>query len=293
MPSRTDKKRPRARALAAVAASAALVVSGLALTTPATAAPGDTVVSDAVLEWSVSNETGSGAFFGGCNFLSAGTAGNSGSSRLWTDADGFFKASDGNASIVKPNAAGELVPATWANKCLTPAGTAVSAASTTSNSGIRVHLSEGEGAILADGSGEISWDGSFTIVFYGGLTYWTITDPTLTWDASGAEPTLTGTASGYGTSMEDMTQWVPIAPQEITLADLTDLSIPGGVGPLTADAKYAGVTVDAGDGTPQVTTGANWGSFPQSWVDFNKLTGQSSYWYSSGGSRDAAKADFG
>ncbi|MDR0366341.1 MAG: hypothetical protein LBH68_05895, partial [Bifidobacteriaceae bacterium] len=37
------------------------------------------------------------------------------------------------------------------------------------------------------------------------------------------------------------------------------------------------------------TTGADWGSFPQDFVDFQMLTGQSSYWYSSGGAADAKK----
>jgi hypothetical protein len=53
---------------------------------------------------------------------------------------------------------------------------------------------------------------------------------------------------------------------------------------------YLGVTVNVGaTGTAQATSGANWGSFPQSFVEFQQLTGQSSYWYSSGGARDAAK----
>lgn len=40
---------------------------------------------------------------------------------------------------------------------------------------------------------------------------------------------------------------------------------------------------------PQSTTGPAWGSFPASFVDYNLLTGQSSYWYSSGGAADQKK----
>ena len=218
--------------------------------------------------------------------MSAGTAGDTGSSRLWAAADGLFKSTDGNVSVVKPKADGTLEPTTWANKCLTPAGRAVSAGQTASTSGGRVQISDGAGVIRADGSGEIAWDGSFSIVFYGGLTYWSISDPVLTWDANGTNRQLTGTASGFGTSMEDMTQWVPIAPEEIVLANLANLQV--GANTIAGTPAYAGVEITTAS-TLQTRTGANWGAFPQSFVDFNQKTGQSSYWYSSGGARDAAK----
>jgi hypothetical protein len=273
--------RRRLSRSAAVVAAAALALGGtLAFAAPANAAAG--TITDASLSWGLSGEVGGGAFFGGCNFLSAGEAGNTGSSRLWTEADGFLKATEGNVSVTKPNAAGTQIPVTWTNKCQLPSGTAnVSAASTTSLSKIQVSFANGAGTVAADGA----WDGDFTVVFYGGLTYWTASDPELSLDANG-NGQLTATASGYGTSMEDMTQWVPIADQEIVLADITggQVSDTG----FTATPDYLGVSVTSAS-TPQSTTGANWGSFPQSFVDFQQLTGQSSYWYSSGGSRDAAK----
>jgi len=42
-------------------------------------------------------------------------------------------------------------------------------------------------------------------------------------------------------------------------------------------------------GVAQKTDEAGWGSFPQDFVDFQALTGQAAYWYSSGGSVDANK----
>ncbi len=81
----------------AAAALAALVVLPLATltATPATAAPGDLdisvtvpsattapgtgdpfTVSNASFRWGINAEAGSGAFFGGCNFLSAGVVGD-------------------------------------------------------------------------------------------------------------------------------------------------------------------------------------------------------------------------
>jgi hypothetical protein len=51
---------------------------------------------------------------------------------------------------------------------------------------------------------------------------------------------------------------------------------------------YLGVEVTPVSGT-QTRTGDNWGSFPQDFVTFQGLTGQSSYWYSSGGAADPKK----
>jgi hypothetical protein len=259
--------------------------AGVVGASAAQAAPEAGTITDAGFTWGLSGEAGGGAFFGGCNFLSAGTAGDTGSSRLWTEADGFYSTSAGNVTVVKPNAANELVQPTWATKCQTPAGAPVSAASTTSLTQNAVRFEGGSGAAAADGSLEVEWSGSFTVAFYGGMTYWSASDPVLTLDPEG-NGTLTATASGYGTSMEDMTQWVPVAPQEIVLADITAATVDGDGFTVTPD--YLGVSVTT-SATAQTTTGASWGSFPQSFIDFQALTGQSSYWYSSGGSRDAAK----
>ncbi|MFT4281802.1 hypothetical protein [Microbacterium sp.] len=283
----TDR-RPRrgaVRGTLASLATAALVAGGLAATPLAASAATAGAISDAVFTWGISKEAGGGAFFGGCNFLSAGIAGDTGSSRLWTESDGFYKTSDGNVSIVKDGPDGTTITPTWSTKCQTGAGTAVTAGNTSSTSGNAVVIGAGAGEVAADGSLEISWDGDFTIVFYGGLTYWSVSDPVLTVDAAGAGQ-VTATASGYGTSMEDMTQWVPIAPEQIVLANLTDVDAADGSFTVTPD--YLGVEVST-SGTPQTRTGANWGAFPQSYVDFNVKTGQASYWYSSGGARDAAK----
>ncbi len=272
-------------ALAALTAGALALGGLVAAPGAAFAAAPEGAITDAVFEWGLSNEAGGGAFFGGCNFLSAGAAGDAGSARVWTEADGFYKSSEGNVSILKDGPEGSQVTPTWATKCQTGAGTAVSAGSTASKTGNVVRITEGTGAVAADGSFTIEWDGDFTVVFYGGLTYWSASDPVLTVDADG-NGQVTATASGYGTSMEDMTQWVPIAPEPIVLADLSDVEADATGFTVTPD--YLGVTVET-TATPQTTSGDNWGSFPQSFVDFNLKTGQSSYWYSSGGARDAAK----
>lgn len=121
-------------------------------------------------------------------------------------------------------------------------------------------------------------------MFYGGLTYWHASNPKLTIGADG-KGTLTATAGGYGASMEDTSKWVPLEEKVITLANLSGVSLTDEGLSVTPD--YLGVVLTGV--TNQVTTGPNAGSFPQDYIDFQNATGQSSYWYSSGGAADPKK----
>ncbi|PPG64460.1 hypothetical protein C5C27_02785, partial [Rathayibacter sp. AY2B7] len=58
-------------------------------------------IADAELRWGLNRETSGGAFAGGCNFLSAGTAGDTGGSRVWAEADGLYSSREGAVSIEK------------------------------------------------------------------------------------------------------------------------------------------------------------------------------------------------
>lgn len=281
--SSTTRRRRFGRPLAIVAA-VALSLGGVLAAAPAQAATAG-AVTDAVFEWGFNKEAGGGAFFGGCNFLSAGIAGDTGASRPWTQADGFYQASAGNVSILKDGPNGTRIAPTWATKCQDGSGTAVSAGNTASATNNTVKITGGAGERAADGSLEVAWDGDFSVVFYGGMTYWTASDPKLALDAAG-NGQLTATASGYGADMNDTSKWVRLDPREIVLADISGGSVTDTGVTVTPD--YLGVTVTT-VGTPQATGTATSGSFPQSFIDFQNLTGQSSYWYSSGGSRDAAK----
>lgn len=274
----------RARRWVAGFGAAALTITGLGLSAaPAQAASVE--ITDAEFAWSINEESGGGAFLPGtCNFLTAGAAGDAGSARVWTEAGGFYSTEEGNVSIRKPDADGGYDTPTWSTKCQDANGTTV---------GTGVGSSSHNEAVFANGSGsvdldaniaEIQWDGSFTIVFYGGFTYWTVSDPQLSVNADGTGE-LTGTASGYGTSMEDMSQWVELDATEIQLATFDSVEIgPDGV---EVQPHYAGVEVEVSP--DQNRTNSGWGAFPQSWVDFNVQTGQSSYWYSSGGAADPKK----
>lgn len=289
-------RRGLATAVAAILATGGIVaLSALPAQADAATTAGSNPVLDATLTWGLSDEQGGGAFFGGCNFLSAGTAGDAGSSRLWTESDGFYRAVDGNVAIQKPGAGGGSVAPTWSTKCQDADGTAVSAFDPASTTGNQVTITAGSGAVnVADNTATIQWSGSFTSVFYGGLTYWTATNPKLVVKPDGTG-IITATASGYGSDMEDASQWTPITARTITLANLTNVDVTstglveGGSSSTAITPAYLGVTVNTGGGTPQATSGPGWGAFPQSYVDFQQFTGQSSYWYSSGGSRDVAK----
>lgn len=254
---------------------------------PSTPGGGDGDITDAQLRWGLNAESGGGSFAGGCNFLSAGLAGDAGGARVWRADDGLYRAQDGRVRIEKPTSDGGWTAATWDTKCLDARGAAVSVASTTSTSGAQVVLDGGVGT-RRDGAIRIRWSGSFTVAFYGGMTYWSVTDPELDVDSSGTG-SLRGTVSGYGTSMDDMTAWRPLPARSVVLADISAADVRGVRG-FTVVPRYLGVaTTGAGQTARTAANESHWGSFPQSFVDFHRLTGQQGYWVTTGGVRDAAK----
>ncbi|WP_271985251.1 fibronectin type III domain-containing protein [Pseudoclavibacter terrae] len=271
------------RILAGLGITGLLAGFGLMAADPAEAA--STPIAGVDLSWTLNDEAGGGAYFGGCNFLSAGASGDNGKSAVWTD-DSLYSASAGNVTITKPDAAGNQVPATWESRCLDAGGSQVGtdAGSTSAN---QVNLADGTGSVdLEAGSASISWDGAFTVVFYGGMTYWSVDELTL--ELENGKGTLTGTAGGFGADMDDPSTWQPLTERTVTLAtiDATPADLTASGATLTPD--YRGV--EAGNvGTPQTREGDDWGSWPQDFVAFHEATGQSSYWYSSGGRADPKK----
>ncbi|WP_133938493.1 MULTISPECIES: hypothetical protein [unclassified Curtobacterium] len=276
---------PRARRLAAGATAVALgatIAAAAALgAAPANAASAD--VTDASLSWSLSNEANAGAYFGGCNFLSAGVAGNSGASAPWTATNPSpgYAASAGNVSIAYPKAAGGTSTPTFATKCQTGDGTTVRPGTTTA--GV-LTLAAGTGTVdAAAGTADIAWDGGFTVAFYGGLTYWSAEDPELHVAADGTGE-LTATVSGYAAS-RDGGSWAPLTPRTVHLATLTDVDVTSSG--ITVSPDWQGV--EPASATSLNKTNADWGSWPADFVDFQNETGQSSYWYTSGANDAAAK----
>lgn len=245
-------------------------------------------ITNAQFRWGLNPEAGAGAFFGGCNFLSAGKAGNSGGTIVWTEAMGLYRASEGKVRIEKPDSSGSYRLASFANRCTDALGNVVAVSSLTSSTHNQAVIDGGTGRWLPGKGIEIQWKGSFTVAFYGGMTYWSVTDPVLTVDASGTGR-VTATASGYAASMEDLTKWGPIEPRSIVLAELRSVPMGAQQG-FTSEPLYLGVAVaDAGQVGRTSENSTYWGSFPSSFVQFQKLTGQAGYWLTTGGQRDRAK----
>ncbi|MBT1177329.1 hypothetical protein JS532_07080 [Bifidobacterium callimiconis] len=279
-------------------------------------ASADTTVTDVVLDWGVNPESGGGSYAGGCNALSAGTAGNAGGATIWTadsvDTDGepLYRTVDesAHAQILKPDANGDLRQVSGFDaRCTNRNGTSISGktggltftpqgatdAEPTYSENI-VRLTGGTGTVnAAAGTAHIEWkNASFTIVYYGGMTYWSIADPVL--DIKDGKGTLTGTATGYGADRNDPGKWSTLEAVTIHLADFTTGTGNGdadqivfGNERIDAQPDYLGVDVGEGQTDRTDANAAWWGSFPESWVAFNKLTGQTSYWYTTDGGSDS------
>ena len=162
----------------------------------------------------------------------------------------------------------------------------MTAASLSSSTDSQVVLSGGIGTIGRDGV-DLRWSGSFTVAFYGGMTYWSASDPALSIDANGTGR-LTATLSGYGTSMEDMSKWEPIPGRSVVLAEVRDVELADGG--FQVVPEYLGVgAAGAGQAPRSASNASYWGAFPASFLGFQKLTGQTGYWLTSGGQRDPVK----
>lgn len=250
---------------------------------------GDLQLSNAQLRWGINVESNSGAFFGGCNFLMAGQAGDAGSSRVWTANDGLYQVADGNVRVEKPDGSGGWTAPSWSTKCLDHTGRAVTTNPAEIGTGTQVVIEEGTGNFDAAANElSVEWEGTFSVVYYGGMTYWWASDPVL--ELKNGNGTLTATLSGYGADMHDASKWVPLGEHQVTLATLTGVSVNDEGFVHLPD--YAGVEVDIdadGPSVEQDRSASGWGAFPADFVEFHSLTGQQGYWYTSGGIRDPAK----
>ena len=277
---------------AGVAGSVAFALGGAGLLSAHPAQAAEVNVSDAVFSWGINAESGAGAYYpGSCNFLSAGVSGDAGKADVWSKEDAeakkLFSPEEGNVKILRPTADGGTQPITWDNKCQTPEGERVNTynGETAKRSGNFVEISGGKGTIDPETkSGTIEWEGSFTVVYYSGFTYWSVSNPKL--EVKNGKGKITGTFSGYGTDMADMTKWEKLKPVEGTIADFGNNKVELDENGFTVTPDYEGV--DSGQ-PDQNKEKDGWGSFPKSWVDYNVQTGQAQYWYSSGGAADPRK----
>lgn len=283
----------RRRTMAVAFAAAAIAV--VAACTPPPDGENTKSVSNAAFEWTVSNETNNGAFDGSHNFWAAGQS---------TGTEAQYKATDGNAAVLKKNASGTYVPigsesaVSYANRGKDGTGAAVTAFSP-NFLGQKVRFSNGTGTVdTATGAATIQWTGSFTIHFYGPLAPFWITDPKLVVQPDGSAK-LSATLGGFAGNQADPTQPptpLPTTP-DVTVAEFSNVYAGGAIATgWTKATNYVGTVVSTAVGAaPQVAkTPANetyWGAWPQSFVNFQNATGLSSYWYTSGtGSINPGKA---
>ena len=260
-PHRKGRHRRRIALLTAVSLVATLLGAPIASAAPV-------AVTDATLEWGISEEVQSAPPFGGCNYLSAGASvGNEAS----------FLTTSGNVTILKNGAA-----PTWANKCDgAPQG----------QMNQKVVWSGGTGTVdPATGVATLTFTGQLSINFYGGLVPFYIENPVVTVAADGTGQ-IVATLGGFASSIDNPFEKEPMDPVSgIVVADLA------GVGSANEDGfvtipLYEGVEIEAPEGfSPQNRSTPGWGSWPESFVDFHFETGLSSYWYHSGGGTDPKKA---
>jgi hypothetical protein len=290
-------RRGVAALLSTAVASAGLVALGVATAPSASAAP--ISISNARFTWDINNEVQAGAFAPGTwNLMSAGKIGSPGAGgqtlktadngATWSnDTAAGWSNTSGNVTIEDKASDGSYAPTTFAGTHRNSAGVLTTGASQTILAETRMVVKNGVGTLdpVAEDA-EIAWDGDATVLFYSGMTYFHLSDPELV--VADGVGTLSATLGGYATSMEDSTTWTPVADARVTLATMTGVDVtPTGI---AGTPQYRGVTYTAPESSsPQVQTGADWGSFPQQFVDFQQVLGQGPYWYSTGGSADPRK----
>lgn len=256
-----------------------LALGGLALS-PAAAQAAPAEIIGASFEWGLNEQHQQGAQFGGCDYFSAGLGDGSADS---------YRTQQGNVQIIKRSAAGEAQSVTASNRCALDAD---------GKNRQRMLLTQGVGE-RHPGTGitRIGWTGSVTVNSYGGLVPWHLSDPVLTVlpDGSG---TLTATLGGFGSTQENPGAKEPLTPTPgVTVATLTDVEITDAGIVTTPD--YAGrdyfPLTETGRSPVSVITEQmkqlrpGWGSWPESFLDFQYRTGLNSYWHTSGLSADDKK----
>lgn len=235
------------------------------------AVPTTTTYTGVALEWAGSPEwqhrppNGSAA-----HYLSAGVSDGT---------PATYRATSPGVEILQRTADGASTPASWDTR-----GAHVDAG------GEQImRLTDGTAIIEADGSATISWRGSVSVNFYDGLVPFTMTDPVLIVAADG-RGALRADLAGYAGDMSN-----PDKPKErveprsgVTIATFGGTVVDAERG-FVVTPDYDGVRIDPRGGTAQLTSGTGWGSWPQPFIDFHSTTHLAAYFYTTGGSLDAAK----
>lgn len=237
-------------------------------------------VSDASLLWGINPIYQGGNPAGNsCNFFSAGTQPE-------------FAGARGDVRVVHVTPDG-LVSVSEGTRCLQDG---------TGRLEQRVLLTHGTGtANPATGEATVRWQGAFSANAYGGLVPWWLSDLALTVGRDGSG-TLTATAGGRGAEMENPDESFELTPRPVVVATFQDVRVTAEgivISPDYAGVDYhalvtpGGTEREAGSAIPAaVKAGGTWGSWPESFVDFQYETKLSTYWHTSGLSADPDKPPF-
>lgn len=242
-------------------------------------------LNDVSLEWTLSREMDNGAYNGETNYWSAGVTDGT---------EATYLAADGDVNVLKKNADGDYValnsePAVnWSNRHNDGTGARVTAFNDKFLGQLFV-LNNGEGTLNHDtGELEVAWEGTLSVNFYGTVLPFWLSDFKLTVDSEGVGQ-LTATMQGYGSSIENPDVRVLLDPQEnVVVADLPSVSLEGNS--FSAPTAYIGTEYPGGGQTPEDEGNpANWGSWPQSFVEYQEQIGAALYYFSSGATADRLK----
>lgn len=301
-PPTAGRRTRRSRALTIAVALAATITLAAACappppppTTTTTTTGTGTVrtVSNAVFEWTISREADNASLAPGeVNYWSAGQSDSTAATYLPTN---------GNITVLKRNAAGTYVPigseaaVSWTNRNKDGAGNTVTAFGAF-RLGQKVRFTNGTGTVnTATGVTTIQWTGTFTVNFYGRFVPFWFTNPKLTVDSSGTGR-LTATMGGFASSLDNPEVRTPLTPvANVEFATIPNAFAGGSTATgFTRPTAYLNTTITPPSGAaPQVakttTNQSYWGSWPQSFVNFQNQTGLVSFWYTSGSSLDAKK----
>ncbi|MDX3855920.1 hypothetical protein PV679_35835, partial [Streptomyces sp. AK02-01A] len=241
-------------------------------------------VDHASLEWGVNNiYQGGNPANTGCNFFSAGT-------------QPLFQSTQGDVRIIHRVPDGTAQGISDTTKCMPSDGSRLNQ---------RALFTNGTGtANSTTGEATIHWDGAFTANAYSGLLTWYLKDPTLTIAENGTG-TLTATGGGMGSSRDNPGEQEEVPARRVTVAAFDSVRLETTAGPgggAQISPEFSGVDyfplVDGVRSTTSAITDPvkeakpDWGSWPESFVDFQYETGLSSYWHTSGLSSDPDKTPF-
>lgn len=239
-------------------------------------------VEGAVFRWGINNQTNAHShnpMADAFNFMSAGVA-NPGRGGA-TLPKGKWHARQGNVTIQKWDGQ-RWKQATWAGLNKDANGQKTNSSSIFS--GHNVVITKGTGTVdAANRQAEITWNGTFTVLYYGGNTMFTVSDPVLSVD--GGSGVVTAELGGYATSRDDG-GWRKVTPKRVTIATLAKVDFSQEKG-FTVTPTYLGVKTNGS--ASQDRSGEFAGSFPQSMISFLAGMEVDQFWYSTGLSTDNTK----